>query len=156
MDVATGEFVGELRWGIKSGFRRYVAELPDGSITAADGAHSLIDGRYAFPILRIRSAETVVIELGGSVRFEGHGGLLSVQIAQLEVQIDGDLFAIDAAGTAEHPRITIARGAGPVYDSAGSPVSPRLAPEGVALFDGNYPVGTELDAVELLLGAAVS
>ncbi|WP_349428877.1 HtaA domain-containing protein [Microbacterium sp. LWS13-1.2] len=132
-----------LVWGVKASFRSYVAGV-GGEITCSDGAIELPEG-FGFPIRGVEADGTLAA--AGSVVIRAHGGLLNVELRdpRLARTPGGDELSIVGAAR----RVIVATAA------AGDPaatVSPALElhPDAVALFDGTYPPGTELDPVHFL------
>lgn len=139
--------LGDLRWGVKASFRSYVASLSDGACRISAEVRQAPDGRFAFPIVGV-DAGNETVTCGGAVAFTGHDGALDVSVADLELRRVAGAWELWGAGLIGRGRQLFATGAADVADAAVT-IGLRLAPAGVALFDGNYPVGASLDAVEI-------
>lgn len=151
-----------LRWGLKQSFRNYVQSV-GGRIEAAAGAERDADGTFSFspaPDSRLsldaNGAPHGRAAFLGEVRFEGHGGMLSVCIADPVLEIGPAGASLSVADSHERTRrIEIARldMAAMVAGEDGDLVVPAaLAMDGVYLLDGHYPSTTPLDPVRLMLG----
>lgn len=87
-------------WGVKLSFRNYIkSPIAHGSTELSGGVTENPDGTYSFPIVS-GSYDTAtgdtVIQFGGSVAYEGHGGVLRVRIDDLRLEITngkGELYA---------------------------------------------------------------
>jgi hypothetical protein len=132
-----------LRWGVKASFLRYVSGV-GGDISCSDGAIESPEG-FAFPVHAVEADGALAAQ--GSVVIRAHGGLLNVELRdpRLAPTPSGDELSI--AGPAR--RIVVATA--PAGDLAATATPPlALHPDAVALFDGTYPPGTELDPVHFL------
>ena len=95
-------------WGVKLSFRNYIkSPIAHGSTELSGGVTENPDGTYSFPIVS-GSYDTAtgdtVIQFGGSVAYEGHGGVLRVRIDDLRLEITngkGELYA-DMASSSRH------------------------------------------------------
>ncbi|WP_426323262.1 HtaA domain-containing protein [Microbacterium sp. E-13] len=132
-----------LVWGVKASFLRYVAGV-GGEISRSDGTIELPEG-FGFPVRAVEADGTLVT--AGSIVIRAHGGLLNVELRdpRLAPTPSGDELSI--AGPAG--RLVVATA--PAGDPAATGTPPlALHPDAVALFDGTYPPGTELDPVHFL------
>jgi hypothetical protein len=144
-----------LSWGIKRSFIDYITSLPDGSVSATNGATVAAASLFCFsPESSDYDAArgTGVLRFRGDVRLAGHHGMLLVRLLD--------------------PWITFTRGSGVLSISTGdgggqdrttvgflSPSTPRqaggslvwdhvdvvISPEGSELFDGQYAAGQPMD-----------
>lgn len=141
---------GEAYWGVKAGFRDYIAGLPDGACWTSPEAQQAPDGRFVFPVSAC-SGGAGVLSLAGGVHFSGHGGALQVSLVGLALcrptQREWELSAEHPGGRGSH---VLATGAAVATSERGVRVALRLAPAGVSLFDGSYPVGAYLDELEIV------
>lgn len=144
-----------LSWGIKRSFVDYIASLPDGSVSATDGA--TVSGTSLFCFSPETSDYDVargtgVLRFRGDVRLAGHHGMLLVRLLD--------------------PWVTFSSGSGVLSISTGddggldrtavgflSPSQPRdaggflvwdhvdvvVSPDGSELFDGQYAAGQPMD-----------
>lgn len=148
-----------LIWGVKESFRRYV-EASGGTIAASDGAERSADGAFVFAAaaesdlaLGDDGAPSGTGRFRGVVRFQAHGGLLSVTLADPWVEPgDGGGYVLSIAETATR-RTAIAK-----LDVAGRTVGADGATElaavttldGMMILGDHYPPGTALDPVRLV------
>src|SRR5699024_7688852 len=71
--------IAGLAWGIHDQFRDYIERLPDGAVTAQDGAQLLETGKAFFPLDTQLTTENVLCCVG-SLQFTGHHGMLAVSV----------------------------------------------------------------------------
>lgn len=140
MDVAdTG-----CAWAVKESFLAYIKGLRDGQVSLGGGAAATSTGEFYFPFTGVERYDDAATALcfGGTVRFTGHYGFMSVVL--------------------ENPRIHLSDGAGTLVNGADeqglaeldlpepldgggvrmwTPVPARLAAPGVELFGDTYAVG---------------
>lgn len=150
-----------LCWGMKQSFRNYVA-ASGGVIEATGGAERTEDGEFTFAAgpesdlsLDADGKPQGRATFVGEVRFEGHGGMLSVRLVDpiLEIGAAGATLSIADSPTRTHRLVvahldmaTMTRG------EAGELIIPTLlAMDGIHLLDGHYPLKTALDPVRLTL-----
>jgi len=103
--LADGGHLLGLSWAFKSSFVQYIAGMPDGVASAAEGAY-WIDGSYFLFEPRgggwfDPATGTGRLHFAGVVAFSGHGGLLSLRIANPIVDLDGDrarMSVLDLSG----------------------------------------------------------
>lgn len=150
--------IAVLIWGVKESFRRYV-EATGGVIEASDGAERGADGAFRFaatPDSSLRLAATGGGGTGifrGEVRFEAHGGMLSVRLADpiLEVGPTGAVLSmIDRQ--AGDLRVEIARldlTAATTNGEDGIALPAALTSGGSQVLGDHYPPTTALDPVRL-------
>ena len=146
--------VTSLTWGVKQSFRSYV-EMTGGTTEVGEGATRDADGAFVFP-----ATPESTLEIGpdgtltgrgvfqGEVKFDSHGGMLKVFLADPVLELDGAEAKLTVAETPERKlRGEIAR-----LDLAGGDASAlpaALAMDGVFLLGSHYPLRTALDAVRL-------
>ena len=131
-----------LHWGVKASFLGYIQAMPDGSVTAEQGA--LLRGATAvFP----RTDAAHPLRFRGALRFVGHGGVLDLRIADpaVEPRGEGGILSIrdpyDPAARLDLATIA-------ALDAvAGTGLA--LTADGADLFFGPYVEGTPLDDFEL-------
>ncbi|MDF2901403.1 MAG: cell wall anchor protein [Phenylobacterium sp.] len=148
-----------LSWGVKQSFRGYV-EATGGVIETGAGAERDVDGGFIFV-----AAPGEGLTLGddgrpqgqarftGEVRFEAHGGMLKVCLADPILDIGPTGAALTAFDTpARTHRMEIAKLdlAAITQGDAGELVIPAsLAMDGIQVLGDHYPLGAPLDPVRL-------
>ena len=151
--------VTTLIWGVKQSFRAYVEA--SGAIDTGGGAERNAAGEFAFA-----AAPHAGLAIGadgkplgrgdfvGEVRFEAHGGMLKVFLADpaLEVTPDGARITV-AESEARDVRVELA-----VLDMAGASldggelvIPTKLSKDGWRTLGDHYPPMTPLDPVRLKL-----
>jgi hypothetical protein len=148
-----------LCWGVKQSFRGYVAMM--GGVTEVGGAaEQAADGSFTFAAapdsdLRL-GADGALTGQGrflGQVRFEAHGGMLKVFLADPVLEITGSTALMTVADSAARThRVEIARLdlSAMTTGEAGEAVIPTaLSMEGALLLGDHYPPTTALDPVRL-------
>ena len=151
-----------LAWGVKQSFRNYV-QATGGTIDTAAGAERAADGGFTFAPAPggdrlTRDAEARPHGRGaflGEIRFEAHGGMLSVCLADPAVEI-GPLGAVltVADGPARARRVAIATldlAAATPGDDGEIVVPAALTLDGSQVLGDHYPAATPLDPVRLRL-----
>lgn len=154
--------VTTLTWGVKQSFRRYV-EATGGTTEAGEGVERTADGEFSFA-----AAPGGDLRLGadgkpegqgrflGEVRFEAHGGMLSVTLVDLAVEVGAAGAVLTVCdGKAPVRRVEIARLDldAMTTDEAGEAVIPTaLSIDGIQLLGDHYPPMTPLDPVRLAVG----
>ncbi|MBT9473741.1 MAG: HtaA domain-containing protein [Pseudomonadota bacterium] len=150
-----------LSWGVKQSFRNYV-EATGGVTQASDGAARDADGGFTFTALAggdlHLGADGKLQGTGkfqGELRFEAHGGMLSVCLVDPAVEVDADGAALTVADSpARTRRLEIARLdlSAMTPGEAGEMIIPTaLSMDGVQLLGDHYPPRTPLDPVRLVL-----
>lgn len=146
--------VTSLTWGVKQSFRGYV-EMTGGVTEAAEGATRDADGAFVFP-----ATEESTLEIGadgglsgrgvfqGSVKFDSHGGMLKVFLADPILEISEAGAALTVFDTPKRNlRIEVVKldlaAAGP------DGVPTKLSVDGVYLLGAHYPLNTAVDPVKL-------
>lgn len=157
-----------LAWGIKGSFLEYVERWPESSVELAPGTGRLPDGRFYFTPDPERPDGQWWFR--GGVRLRAHGGLLDVSLADprlergaagpvltAETWVEGQWRRIPFAElqwTEGEPEAEIEPASGTV--SADGQVqmvtaAVRLHAEAAPVFDGTYPSGVELAALQVRL-----
>lgn len=137
---------GSLVWGVKSSFRAYVRDAE--GIIAGDAAGE--DGVGVFAQLAEAAEPGTDLRYTGSLRFDAHGGMLSVELTDPVVRLGEhpQLWATTESGIL--PVATLGPLPEPV-DAGGlrtwQDVPAALTPSAVSLLGGVYPAGTLLDTV---------
>ncbi len=156
--------VSALHWGVKQSFRGYVAMM--GGVTEVDGGVEVAaDGGFTFiaaPDSDLRLGHDGVLtgqgRFLGSVRFEAHGGMLKVFLADPALEINGTTASLSVADSAARTRrVEIARLdlSALVSGEDGERVIPTsLSIDGSFLLGDHYPPTTVLDPVRLTWPAA--
>jgi hypothetical protein len=148
-----------LSWGVKQSFRNYV-EAAGGVIETAAGAERDAGGGFAFPAA---PGEGLTLDAGGrpqgqarftgEVRFEAHGGMLKVCLADpiLDIGPSGAvLTAFDTSARTHRMEIAKLDLAALTRGEAGELVIPAsLAMDGIQVLGDHYPLGAALDPVRL-------
>jgi hypothetical protein len=158
---------GSLRWGVKATFLHYLARTPGTRVSVGGGAGYLETGEFTFPAARYVDPDPEfrggIVQFEGDVRFVGHGGLMSVGLAEPWIELDRCRarlsFAHDGGhGEAGMPaRVALAdlewdvaeRGEG---SSGWRTASASLLPAGGPVFNDVYGVGEPLAPVRVRLG----
>ena len=148
--------VTQLQWGVKESFRRYV-EAAGGKIEVLDGAERAADGTFVFP-----AAPSSDLRLGaggkpegagaflGQVRFEAHGGMLSVKLVAPALEIGPSEMVLSVADE-RGDRLPIAKLdiSSTNAEDGGLAVPAKVTLDGMYLLGDHYPPGTVLDPVRL-------
>lgn len=148
-----------LQWGVKQSFRAYV-EGAGGTISTGAGAERAPDGAIVFPAedsdLTI-GADGALQGLGkfaGEVRFEAHGGMLSVRLGGLSLEVGADSASLKV--TEEHGNpVEIANLdlAAAAHEDGSLVIPAKLSMDGSYLLGDHYPPRTLIDPVRLTLKA---
>jgi hypothetical protein len=156
-----------LTWGIKRSFIKYMRELPDGAVSATDGAEMLDSGFFNFPPGGgdyDPAAGTGTLRFSGDVRMSGHYGMLFVRITDPWVSFSptGGVLSIpagDANTAADAPeRIPLVTFNAAVPRVAGEhlvwqSVEAFLTPEGREVFNGQYETFQAMDPLSIRVPA---
>ncbi|MBS0490186.1 HtaA domain-containing protein [Phenylobacterium sp. NIBR 498073] len=150
-----------LQWGVKQSFRNYVG-MAGGTTEVGAGAQQTEDGAFVFAAADgdlALDAEGKLQGRGGftgEVKFQAHGGMLSVFLADPAIEVDDKGAALTVADTAKRDyRVEVARLdlAAMTTEPSGEIVIPvGLSVEGSRLLGDHYAPRTELDPVRLRLG----
>lgn len=135
---------GALVWRIKASLIDYVRGMSDGEVLLDDGVVETPDG-FAFPPL---DAEAGVRRFGGCVTFQGHNGMMHVELSEPSLTAVGDGWRVDFADPdAPTVRLHFADVASVTAgdDGARHGAGTTLAADGADLFFGPYEEGTPLD-----------
>ena len=129
-------FDGDLRWGVKRSFVRYV-EVAGGIEVLAPGWRDV--EAFRFPLVQRRADQ---IQFSGGVAFRAHRGLLSLTLQDPWIEFDEEGGAIlsvlyVANRDSDGERVIVA--------DVSADGSTTLTASGVSLFDSEYAPGTELD-----------
>lgn len=154
--------VTTLNWGVKQSFRNYV-EAAGGVIEADGGAERTADGGFTFLAAPgdglVMDANGQPEGLGlflGEARFEAHGGMLKVCLADpmLEISATGAVITAFDSSARTH-RVEIARldmAAMSIGEDGEIVIPTALAMHGIQVLGDHYPLNTALDPVRLTLG----
>ncbi|EDY43840.2 HtaA domain-containing protein, partial [Streptomyces sp. SPB074] len=160
---------GTLDWGVKESFRKYLlSPVAHGKITPGDGA-TQADGNGPFTFTGGTGTYDTATHgthtaLNGSVRFEGHEGVLDIELSDLQVTttttgggITADVTTVADGKTTTDQDVLLAelsldgvrpgQGAGGAMVFADIPAT--LTAGGAKAFQGFYQAGTALDAATL-------
>ena len=150
-----------LQWGVKQSFRNYVG-MAGGTTEVGAGAQQTEDGAFVFAAADgdlALDAEGKLQGRGGftgEVKFQAHGGMLSVFLADPAIEVDDKGAALTVADTAKRDyRVEVARLdlAAMTTEPSGEIIIPvGLSIEGSRLLGDHYAPRTELDPVRLRLG----
>ena len=154
---------GSLRWSIQSGFVDYVTgPIAKGTVAVSGGATrsgGLFQFGQAAGSTYDPTTGTGTVSYSGAVRFSGHGGLLTFDLANPELRVTSSTSAqlwVTSGGS----RLQLATvdlgaaartGASGAVTFAGAPVV--LTSQGSALFDGRY---SRLDPLTVTIGTAAA
>jgi hypothetical protein len=152
-----------LSWGVKQSFRSYV-EGSGGAIEATMGAERDADGGFRFPAAP--GAQVTLDDEGrprgrsdfvGEVRFEAHGGMLSVSLADPSLEIGpAGAFLTVADSPDRIRRVPLAKldlAAMSRADDGALVIPASMSMEGWQVLGDHYLPMTPLDPVRLLLSA---
>jgi hypothetical protein len=150
-----------LEWGVKQSFRTYV-EAAGGVIEAGGGAERGADGAFTFAgapggglTLDANGRPEGQARFLGEVRFEAHGGLLSVFLADpiVEIGTSGAILTV-ADSPARTRRVELAQldpAAITVGESGEIVIPAALAMDGIQLLGDHYSLMTALDPLRVRL-----
>lgn len=152
--------VAALSWGVKQSFRTYVEAM--GGIEVGAGAERTADGAFTFQAadgdgLRLDAAGKPEGSgrFLGEVRFQAHGGMLSVFLADPILEIGASGASISVADSAARTgRVSLADldlAAMAAGDEGEVVIPAALSMEGAFLLGDHYPPRTALDPVRLKL-----
>jgi len=149
-------------WGLKQSFRAYV-EAAGGVIEVGAGVTRAEDGGFNFA-----AAPGAGLTFGadgkpegtgaflGEVRFEAHGGMLKVFLADPIVEIGPDGASITVADSPARDRrveLALLDLAAATRDGDALVIPTKLSRDGWRVLGDHYPQMTPLDPVRLTLGA---
>lgn len=152
-----------LTWGIKRSFIAYIRDLPDGTVSAADGAVVVDSGLFCFaPDEPDYDAAlgTGVLRFHGDVRLGGHHGMLFVRLLDPWIAFTGGrgVLSISTGGSTGQDRVAVG------FLHASTPrevegclvwedVEVVISPEGAELFDGQYAAQQPMDPLSIRVEA---
>ncbi len=150
-----------LIWGVKQSFRNYV-EGSGGAIDAGMGAARTEDGAFAFPAA---PGETLTLDADGrpqgrggfvgEVRFQAHGGMLSVFLADPALEIGPTGAFLTVADSPERTRrLPLAKldlAAMSTGDDGELVIAATMSMEGWQVLGDHYQPMTPLDPVRVKL-----
>ena len=153
--------VTSLRWGVKQSFRNYVQSV-GGVIEVGGGAEVTAQGEFVFaqaPGNSLSLNGNGILEGRGAflgyVRFTGHGGMLSVFLADPVLEVSGGSASLTIDDHDKKPRrLEIAKLdlEGVAADEDGEVLIPAaLSIDGIQVLGDHYPLRTALDPVSLSL-----
>ncbi|MET3923496.1 HtaA domain-containing protein [Arthrobacter sp. UYEF20] len=152
-----------LSWGIKRSFIDYINSLPDGAVSAVNGAAIDEAGLFRFaPDAADYDAVrgTGILRFRGDVRLAGHHGMMFVRLLDPWIAFTGGrgILSISTGddGGQDRTAVAILR-AGAPRDVGGSlfweHVDVVISPEGSELFDGQYAAGQPMDPLFIRVAA---
>ena len=148
-----------LSWGIKRSFIDYISGLPDGSVSATEGA--TVAGASLFYFSPESSDYDVargtgVLRFRGDVRLAGHHGMLLVRILDPWITFtsgSGVLSISTGDGGGQDRTVVAYLSPSKPLDADGSLVWEHvdvvISPEGSDLFDGQYAAGQPMDPLSI-------
>jgi hypothetical protein len=149
-----------LVWGVKQSFRAYV-EGAGGVIEAGGGATRTGDGGFSFAAATgsglTLGADGRPVGTGGfvgEVRFEAHGGMLKVFLADPAVEIGPEGAAITVADSPARDRrveLALLDLTAVTQDGDSLVIPTKLSRDGWRVLGDHYPQMTPLDPVRLTL-----
>jgi len=142
---ATDRIAG-LAWSMHSQFRDYIARLPDGAVSALDGAELLDTGEAFFPLDPQHTTDQKLC-FTGTLQFSGHRGMLAVTVRQpwLEVVEETPVMTI-VDPFDRYLRMELVA----VEMDADGRGETRLTEAGTDLFMGNYRADIAFDPVRIV------
>jgi hypothetical protein len=143
-----------LRWAVKRSFLSYLSRLPDGRMSATDGAVQAAGDEVVWEAATgdtppVSEEADRVLTFAGDLRYGGHGGLLFVRLADPHVTLRGDLgelSVLDTFSQINEARISLVtfgiarRDHTPGYEVI-SADEVRLTDRGAEVFNMVYPAG---------------
>ena len=152
-----------LSWGVKQSLRAYVT-MAQGVIEASEGASRADDGAFDFPA-GPGAGLTVGADgrpkgtgaFSGVARFEAHGGMLKIFLADPIVEIGPEGATLSVADSpARNRRVDVARldlAAATIGEDGAWIIPATAARDGWQVLGDHYPPSTPLDPVHLTLGS---
>ena len=149
-----------LRWAVKRSFVDYVQRMPDGRAAVADGAKGVEDGQVLFAPDPTVAPPTDDLDrfwaFSGQVWFDGHAGLLFVQVKAPWIALRGDTaeLSVDAGTEGRLTLVTLRVEPAPspaegVEVWHGTEVALHAA--GVELFNEVYPPGEPFEELTIVV-----
>lgn len=150
-EVAAPASFAVVAWGVKASFCGYIARLSDGVCDISAGVRLLGGGLYGMPGELTSEGSDFTWQSQEWIRFSGHGGALEVLVLAPSLQIGGSTGSLCVAppGGDGAPLAIAAIGVVELTQDHAI-LRPQLNELGVALFGGNYPVGTALDDMRVI------
>lgn len=149
-----------LAWGVRSSFRRYVTRVALGAEMPDDGAGSLPDGRFYFPVREVRAFDRGTLDadiiFSGGVRFFGHGGMIDLRLGELELGVtagEGMLRTSSQGSVRDLLDVQVTQ-ASTVDSLTVLVLAGRLAAGAEELFDDVYAAETSFDDLEVRIAVA--
>jgi len=149
-----------LTWGVKESFRNYV-ESAGGSIETGSGVERAEDGGFVFAAapgqgltLGADGKPEGIGRFVGELRFEAHGGMLKVFLADPVVEIRPEGAAITVADSPARDRraeLALLDLTAATRDGGALVIPAKLSPDGWRVLGDHYPQMTPLDPVRLTL-----
>lgn len=154
-----------LHWGIKASFMNYMAAMPDSQASAVGGATPTAGNLLVWEPAGSPPSKPntdLVLAFRGDVRFTGHGGLLSVRLADPCITTRGGeavLTVLDPSRADPARRLRLACLTLETRPASGRlriwlSKDVRLAEEGTALFNDVYPAGEQMEPLAIFLPTA--
>ncbi|HZZ87505.1 MAG TPA: HtaA domain-containing protein [Caulobacteraceae bacterium] len=152
--------IATLIWGVKQSFRSYV-EAAGGAIELGAGAARDADGAFAFAaaggdlVIEADGKPAGAGRFTGEVRFEAHGGMLSVLLADPWLEIGpaaASITVAESAARSSRVELAVLDLAAAVTDDGGDIIIPaKLSKDGWRILGDHYLPFTPLDPVRLKL-----
>ncbi|MCU1548190.1 MAG: hypothetical protein JWO29_1141 [Arthrobacter sp.] len=151
-----------LTWGIKRSFIDYIRGLPDGAVSAADGATVVEPGLFRFAPERSEydiARGAGLLRFRGDVRLAGHHGMMFVRLLDPWIELAGGsgiLSISTGGGGQERAEVGTLRAVAP-RESEGylvwEHVAVMVSAGGSELFDGQYAAGQPMDPLFIRVAA---
>lgn len=146
-----------MKWGVKASFHRYVLTAGAGKVTATDGAALLEDGSFSFA--GVDTSEADDLHFTGDLRFSAHHGMLFLMVHDPWLTKGDNGWELSVTDIGHWPlrthRMVFATLSDPSPTDSGLLYSEVLLTEEASLdFGGNYPAGTALDPIRVVMDAA--
>ncbi|MER7684886.1 HtaA domain-containing protein [Streptomyces sp. NPDC097610] len=159
-----GEPSGRLTWGVKGGFREYVATVPDGSESTAEGVRTDESGAFVFDLDDATGFDSAsghgTLKFRGSVLFSAYRGILLVRVRDPWITLGVNGGTVSIMHPAYRDPTSERREIG-VFDAARREMSPdtlswcvdtpRMTYDGTQTFGDVYPVDTPFDSIAITL-----
>ncbi|WP_309646427.1 HtaA domain-containing protein [Phenylobacterium sp.] len=153
--------VVRLTWGVKQSFRGYV-EAAGGTIGAEGGAERTADGAFSFAAgpgqglsFDEDGAPAGLGAFVGEAKFDAHGGMLKVCLADPAVEIGPQGLVLTAADSVKRDWrgiiATLDLAAMTTGEDGELIIPAALAMDGIQVLGDHYPMRTPLDPVRLTL-----
>jgi hypothetical protein len=147
-----------LTWGVKRSFVSYLTRLPDGAVSATDGANVVASSLFNFAPESSDyepSTATGTVRFSGDVRMAGHHGMMFVRLLDPWIEFREDHAELSVMTTNDDGGLQrIALGIMPPVAPVSVPgaliwqgVDVALTPAGSEVFNQQYPPGQEMDPI---------